>query len=63
MADKFCVTELNDILSNIIPNIWSKQEYVQGFYCEPMYFNKAINMFERMGISENIFEGLVTPSY
>ena len=30
MADKIVVTELNEISSNIIPNSWSKQVYVQG---------------------------------
>ena len=32
MADKMGVTELNEILLNIMPNSCSKQAYVQGFY-------------------------------
>ena len=63
MADKIGVTELNEILLNSMSNSWSKQAYVQGFDCESISFKKFVNMFERMGISENIFEGLVTPSY
>ena len=38
MTDKFCVTELNEFLLNSMPNIWSNQAYVQGFYCEFIYF-------------------------
>ena len=48
MADKIEVTKLNDILLNSISNSWSKQEYVKGFYCEYIYFQKDGNMFERM---------------
>ena len=33
MADKMGVTELNEILLNSMPNIWSKQAYLQGFDC------------------------------
>ena len=51
LANKMYVTELNNILSNIIPNIWSKQAYVQGFYCESISFKNHANMFERMEIS------------
>ena len=38
MADNMGVTELNEILLNIIPNNWSKQYYVQGFDCETISF-------------------------
>ena len=34
LTDKTGITELNEILLNIMPNIWSKQAYVQGFDCE-----------------------------
>ena len=34
MADKMCVTELNEIILNSMPNSWTKQAYVQGFDCE-----------------------------
>ena len=44
-------------------NIWSRQAYVQGFDCEFISFKISVNMFERMEISESIYEGVVTPSY
>ena len=46
-----------------MPNSWSKQAYVQGFYCETIYFKKSVNMFENMEIAESIYEGVVKPSY
>ena len=46
-SDKTCETELNEILLNIMPNIWNRQAYVQGFDCETIT-KKSINMFERM---------------
>ena len=63
MDDKMGITELNEILSNIIPNSCSKQAYVQGFYFETISFKKAVNMFESMEIAESIYEVVVTPSY
>ena len=36
-------------------NIWSKQAYVQGFDCESITFEKDVNMFDRMEISESIY--------
>ena len=57
------VTELNEILLKSMPNRWSKQSYVQGFDCKTIYFKKVLIMFERMEISESIYEGVVTPSY
>ena len=35
---KIRVTELNEILLNSMHNICSKQDYVQGFYCESITF-------------------------
>ena len=55
--------ELNEILLNIIPNSWSKNAYVQVFDCNYITFKTAFNMFERMDISESIYECLVEPSY
>ena len=46
-----------------MPNSWSKQACVQGFYCKPISFKKNVNMFERMEIAEIIYEGVVTPYY
>ena len=57
------VTELNEILLNSMPQNWSQQAYVQGFYCETISFEKAVNMFEHMEIAESIYQGVVTPSY
>ena len=50
-ADNIDITELNDILLNIMPNSWYKKSYVQGFDCEYISFKKAINMFERTEIT------------
>ena len=52
---KICVTELKIFFSNIIPNSWSKQAYVQGFYCESISLKKDVNMFEKMNIVESIY--------
>ena len=38
LYDKIGVTEMNEILFNCMPNSWSKQSYVQGFYCESILF-------------------------
>ena len=38
--DIFCETELNEILFNSMPNIWIRQVYVQGFYCETITLKK-----------------------
>ena len=38
MADKIVVTESNEILLNSMPNIWSKQAYLQGFDYESIHF-------------------------
>ena len=35
------VTELNEILLNIMPISCSKQEYVQGFDCETIYIKSS----------------------
>ena len=48
LSDKIGVTELNEILFNIMPDIWYKRAYVQGFDCESISFEKSVNMFERM---------------
>ena len=53
------VTELNEILLNSMPNIWSNQSYVQVFDCEYISFKKYVNMFEQMDIAESIHEGVV----
>ena len=54
LNDDIRETELNEIFLNSMPNGWYKQAYVQGFDCESTTFKKALNMFERMEISESI---------
>ena len=63
LANNIDVTELNDITLNRIPNSQSKQPYVQGFDCESIQFKKAVNIFERMEITESIYQGVVETSY
>ena len=46
-SDKTCEMKLNEILLNIMPNIWNTWAYMQGFDCETIT-KKSINMFERM---------------
>ena len=46
-----------------MPTSWSKHDYVKGFDCESILFKKSVNMFERMKITEYIYEGVVEPSY
>ena len=36
---------------------------VQGFYFESVDFKKAINMFDHVEKSVNIYEGVIEPSY
>ena len=55
--------ELNEFLLNRIPNIWSKQAFVQDFDGESIRFKKTVNMFECMLIAESIYEGVVEPSH
>ena len=57
------VTELNEIFINSMPNSWSNQVYVQGFYCRYITLKKAVNMFDHMDIDEHIYEAVVEPSY
>ena len=59
LNDKIGVTELKEILPNSMSNSWSRQAYVQGFDCEFITLKKAVNMFERMEISESTYEGVV----
>ena len=47
-SENICMTELSEILSNIMPNSSSKPTYVPGFYCGYISFKAAVNMFELM---------------
>ena len=42
---------------------WYKQANIHGFESDSIMFKKAVNMLERMKISESIHEGVVEPSY
>ena len=44
-SDKICEAELNEILLNSMPNRWSRQAPVQGFYCESINLKKYLIMF------------------
>ena len=46
-----------------MPNSYIDQAYVQGLYCGFITFKSDVNMFERIEISESIYEGVVEPSY
>ena len=59
LAQKIDVTELNDIILNSMPNSLSKKVYVQGFDCESISLKKAVNIFERIKISESIYKGVL----
>ena len=59
LTDKIGVTEIDKGLLNSMPISWIKQAYVQGFDCEYIYFNKAVNIFQRMEITESIYKDLV----
>ena len=63
LADKIGVTKLDEIILNSMSNSWSKQFYVKVFDYEYNSFKKSVNMFERMEISEYIYEGVVESSY
>ena len=63
LDDKIGVTELNEIILNIMPNRRYKQAYVQGFDCEYISFKKDVHIFERTEIDEYIYKGVVEPSY
>ena len=55
LADKIDVNELNEIILNIMHNIWSKQVCVQGFDWKSILFEQYVNMFEHIEISESIY--------
>ena len=63
LSDKICVTKLNAIILNVMPNSWSEKACVQGFDCEYVFVKKFVNMLERMETAESIYEGVVEPSY
>ena len=54
-SDKLRETELNGIILHTIPNGCNMQDYGQFFYFEAVTLKQAINMFERMEVSEYIY--------
>ena len=50
-------------LLNRMPNIWTGNEYTQGFDCEPITLKKDVNMFKLMEIEEYIYEDVLERSY
>ena len=44
-------------------HVQSKQAYIQGFDCEIIPFQKSVNIFEHMEITEIIYKVLVEFSY
>ena len=54
ISEKRCVIEIHGILLNSMPNIWSKQAYVQGFDSESITLKEAVKFFECMK-NQNIF--------
>ena len=59
--NKICEGEPNEILMNNTPNGWDNQDFMQGFDSETATYNKSINVFECMDISDYICEGIGKP--
>ena len=62
-SGKLDETEPNEIILKSMSNGWSKQAYVQAFYCETISYKKSVNMFERIEIADTVYEVSVKPSY
>ena len=45
ITDKMVMTEFNEMFWNSMPNIRSKQAYVQGFDCKYITFKNYVNIF------------------
>ena len=54
--------ELNEILLQIVLNVWGKKDFPQGFGFEIVPFKKSINILECMETVESDNEGVVEPS-
>ena len=54
---------MNEILPHSIPDVWSKQEFVQGFDFESVKIKQYIIISKMMDIAKTIFGGVVEPSY
>ena len=62
MSQPTCVSSYYT-LSNSILNHWSKRSSGHDFDFEPAFLKQAVNIFESLEISENIYEGVLEPSY
>ena len=49
--------ELIEILLHAIPNVWGKQAYLQGWDFKGGSYKDTCNMFERMDIADQVYEG------
>ena len=63
LTGKIGMTEINEILLNIMTNSWTKQAYVQGFDGGYITFKKSVKMFGRTNIAEYIDDGVVENSH
>ena len=53
---KMIPEELNEILLHVVPNVWAKQAYLQGWDLEGSSYKDTCDMFERMDISEQVYK-------
>ena len=49
---RFTPEELNKILLHAVPNVWTKQAYLQGWDFEMKSYKATCELFERMEIAE-----------
>ena len=63
LNDKIGATKLSEILLNSMPNSCSRQANLKVFDCESITFNKVVDIFELMEISNSIYKGVVEPSH
>ena len=61
-SDKVCDTQLNEIILTVC-QMYRVSNYMFKVLTAKQLTLKSGNMFEHMGISENIYEGVFEPSY
>ena len=49
--------EPNEITLRVIPNTWSKQAYLQGWYFEGRTYKDTYKIYERIKIAAQVYEG------
>ena len=57
ITKKVTPEELNEILLHVVPNVWDKQDYLQGWDFWMKTFRETCAMFKRMEISEQVYKG------